>query len=174
MRKAIGLVSVVILLTYGTWVYLPPVRESTVVMYRTPDLARPGLAEDRIPNSPSSVYAIEGELRLCLCHLSQHKQFAFHPRQKELANYTEVVLLLEHLNSLRINSPTLTAARLTDDLGQKYDGQLVQTRDGNSSMPGSTVQYTLRFPPLNPYASLVILNVTIGDAVFELNGAALP
>lgn len=173
MRKASAIVIFILLVTAGVYLLMPPRTEETFVYYRNYTLS----AQTTNPHpAPSSIFCQEGDQRLSLEYIVKHKHYTINPPFTDAKSHTRVSLLLEHLASAPVAGPNEVNATIVDDLGQHYQltgpaeiDLVAEVRPTNRIW-----RYILLFPPLNPQAKNVVINVEIGNTLFELNGAAIP
>jgi hypothetical protein len=173
MRKAAMFILLVIFITAGIYLLVPPNTETTFIVYRNAPLY--AQASTPLP-APSSIFCQEGDQRLSLEYIAKHKHYAINSPFADKKSHTEVALLLEHLANAPVAGPSQVNATIVDDLGQRYQlTEAVEIDLVGEIHPTSRIwRYVLHFPPLNPQTANVVIYVEIGDTLFELTGATIP
>ena len=173
LRRAASFVLLVTLITTGVYLLLPPHAEKTLIMYRNTTLT--AQAANPLP-APSSIFCRVDDQRLSLEYIAKYKHYSINSPLPDKKSRTEISLLLEHLASAPVVGPSQIDATVIDDLGQRYQLTGAPEIDlvGELQPTSRIWRYVLCFPPLNPQASNLVINVQVGDTLFELSGAAIP
>lgn len=165
MKRALALVGLVVLITYGVWFYLPPFGNSTVVMYRQP--AIPGQTDDQWA---SPVMCTSGNWQLEIEWLAQTEASFVYSRLSSLQKTTDVAVQLEHTQAIDRQTALSLEVYLTDNLGHSYASStatnctpLPQNSDG-----GSSWRLIFHYPGLDEKANQIGLSAKLGQVVFDL------
>ena len=171
MRRALSLIVLVILITYGVWYYLPPVSNSTIVMYRQPMI--PGQTEGQLAQA-SPVMCISDSWRLSVEYLARKETSFVYSRLSRMQKATNIVVQLEHVQEIDRQTALSLQVNLTDDLGNTYvsnsptEVTLVPQKSGEQTV----WRLIFHFPGLNEKASKIMLSASLGQTAFRL--PALP